>query len=110
LDLSGYFYGTLNIDIRPHAFKLIKPEYTFQHAEWTDLHPAEHFSFSHCKLIYKDIEYKSWVYYPHPEPKLPHFQDPSLLEVITYPMPEIKYGDDVQVMMNPEELEVSRAS
>ena len=36
LDLSGYFNGTLNIDIRSHAFKLMKPEYTFQHVEWTD--------------------------------------------------------------------------
>jgi hypothetical protein len=59
-------------------------------------------------VIYKDVEYEGRVYYPHPETKLRHFQDPSLLEVIAYPMPEIKYGDDVQVMMKPEELEVSR--
>ena len=110
LDLSGYFNGTLNIDIHPHTFKLIKPEYTFQHVEWTDLHPPEHFSFSHCKVIYKDIEYEGWVYHPHPETKLRHFQDPSLLEVIAYPIPEIKYGDEVQVLVNPEEIEVSRAS
>jgi len=25
LDLDGYFNGTLNIDIRPYAFQLIKP-------------------------------------------------------------------------------------
>jgi hypothetical protein len=62
LDLSSYFNGTLNIDIRPHTFKLIKPEYTFRHVEWTDLHPPEHFSFSRCKVIYKDVEYVGWVY------------------------------------------------
>jgi len=106
LDLSGYFNGTLNIDIRPHTFKLIKPEYTFHHVEWTDLHPPEHFSFSRCKVIYKDVEYEGWVYYPHPETKLRHFQNPSLLEVIAYPIPGIKYGDEVQVLVNPEELEV----
>src|SRR5215216_778774 len=55
LNLSGYFNGTLNIDIHPNTFKLIKPEYTFQHVEWTDLHPPEHLSFSRCKVIYKDI-------------------------------------------------------
>jgi hypothetical protein len=110
LDLSGYFNGTLNIDIRPHTFKLIKPENTFQQVEWTDLHPPEHFSFSHCKVIHKDIEYEGWVYYPHPETKLRHFQNPSLLEVIAYPIPGIKYGDELQVQVNPEELEVSRAS
>lgn len=29
LDLSGYFNGTLNIDIRPFEFNLVKPEFTF---------------------------------------------------------------------------------
>jgi len=108
LDLSGYFNGTLNIDIRPHTFKLIKPEYTFHHVEWTDLHPPEHFSFSRCKVIHKIVQYEGWVYYPHPETKLRHFQNPSLLEVIAYEIPEIKYSDEVQVLVNPEEIEVSR--
>ena len=110
LDLSGYFNGTLNINIHPHTFELIKPEFTFQHVEWTDLHPPEHFSFSRCKVIYKNIEYEGWVYYPHPETKLRHFQDPSLLEVIARRIPEIKYGDEVDVLLNPEEIMVTRAS
>jgi hypothetical protein len=107
LDLEGYFNGTLNIDIRPHTFKLIKPEFTFRHVEWTDLHPPEHFSFSHCKVIYKEIEYEGWVYYPHPETKLRNFQNSSLLEVIAYRIPEIKYGDEVGVLVNPDRIEVS---
>ena len=110
LDLGSYFNGTLNINIHPHTFELIKPEFTFQHVEWTDLHPPEHFSFSRCKVIYKNIEYEGWVYYPHPETKLRHFQDPSLLEVIARRIPEIKYGDEVDVLLNPEEIMVTRAS
>src|SRR5512140_2352625 len=51
LDLDRYFNGTLNIDIRPYAFRLEHPEYTFRQVEWTDLHPPEHFSFSRCKVI-----------------------------------------------------------
>jgi len=108
LDLSGYFNGTLNIDIRPYTFKLIKPEFTFHHVEWTDLHPPEHFSFSHCKVIYKDKEYEGWVYYPHPETKKRNFQNPSLLEVIADPIPEIKYGDEVKVMVNAKEIFVEK--
>jgi len=106
LDLGPYFNGTLNIDIRPNTFKLVKPEFTFQHVEWTDLHPPEHFSFSHCRVIHKDIEYEGWVYYPHPETKIRHFQDPSLLEVIAVPIPDIKYGDELDVLLNPEEIHV----
>ena len=104
LDLNTCFNGTLNIDIQPNTFNLLKPEFTFHHIEWTDLHPPEHFSFSRCKVIYKDIEYEGWVYYPHPETKLRHFQNPSLLEVIAVQIPHIKYGDVVDVLVNVEEI------
>jgi hypothetical protein len=106
LDLSGYFNGTLNIDIRPCAFVMLKPQYTFHHVEWTDLHPPEHFSFSRCGVIFRNVEYDGWVYYPHPETKLRNFQNPSLLEVIAMPIPGIKYGDEVEVLVNPEEVSV----
>ena len=107
LDLGGCFNGTLNVNIRPHTFKLIKPEFTFHHVEWTDLHPPEHFSFSRCKVVYRDVDYDGWVYYPHPETKLRHFQDPSLLEVIAHPIPEVKYGSEMDLLLNPEEIEVT---
>jgi len=110
LDLDGYFNGTLNIDIRPYTFQLIKPEFTFYHVEWTDLHPPEHFSFSRCKVIYKGVEYKGWVYYPHPETKRRHFQNPSLLEMIATPIQEIHYGDKVQVSVNSEEITVRKST
>jgi len=110
LDLSGCFNGTLNIDIRPYTFAMTKPEFTFHHVEWTDLHPPEHFSFSRCKVIFKKVEYDGWVYYPHPETKLRNFQNPSLLEVVAVPIPEIKYGDEVDVLVNPEEIAVVKSS
>jgi hypothetical protein len=108
LDLDGFFNGTLNIDLQPYVFKLVNPEFTFRSVEWTDLHPPETFSFSRCKVIFREAEYEGWVYYPHPETKLRHFQNPSLLEVIAYLIPEIKYGDEVQVKVNSERIEVSK--
>jgi hypothetical protein len=109
LDLSGYFNGTLNIDIRPHTFKLVRSEFTFRNVEWTDLHPPEHFSFSRCKVNFEDVEYEGWVYYPHPETKLRHFQNPSLLEVIAYSIPGIVSGAGVDVLVNPEEIVVTES-
>jgi len=108
LDLSGFFNGTLNIDIRPHTFRMERPEYTFHNVEWTDLHPPEHFSFSRCKVIYKNMEYDGWVYYPHPETKKRNFQNPSLVEVIAIPIPELQYGDQLQVLLNTDEIIVSQ--
>ena len=108
LDLNNYFNGTLNIDIRPFEFTMLKPQFTFRHMEWTDLHPPEHFSFSRCKVIFKEVEYDGWVYYPHPETKLRHFQNPSLLEVIAMPIPDIQYGDEVSVWVNDEEIQIQK--
>lgn len=110
LDLGEYFNGTLNIDIRPYAFRMVKPEYTFRNVEWTDLHPPEHFSFSHCRVLFRGGQYEGWVYYPHPETKKRNFQNPSLLEVIAHEVPNIRYGDALEVEINPERIEVSRAS
>ncbi len=106
LDLSGYFNGTLNIDIRPFEFRMRSPEFTFRSVEWTDLHPPEDFSFSRCKVVFQGAEYDGWVYYPHPETKRRNFQDPSLLEAIAGWIEGIEYGDELEVLVNGEEIEV----
>jgi hypothetical protein len=107
LDLYEYFNGTLNISIAPLEFRMTHPEYTFELVEWTDLHPPETFSFSRCKVIFKGRGYAGWVYYPHPETKRTHFQNPSLIEVITTEIPAIQYGTSVEVEVNTGEISVS---
>ncbi len=106
LDLYAYFNGTLNISIAPTEFKMSKPEFTFELVEWTDLHPPETFSFSGCKVRFEGKEYEGWVYYPHPKTKKTHFQNPSLIEVITYEIPKIKYGDAIVVEINSKEITI----
>lgn len=107
LDLSPYFNGTLNISIAPREFGMTSPEFTFPLIEWTDLHPPETFSFSRCKVSFEGREYAGWVYYPHPETKKTHFQNPSLIEVITYEIANIKYGDAIEVEINLREITIS---
>lgn len=106
LDLYSYFNGTLNISIAPLEFEMSKPEFTFELVEWTDLHPPETFSFSRCKVRFERVEYAGWVYYPHPETKRTHFQSPSLLEVITYEIPNMHYGNWLEIEINSEEIKI----
>jgi CTP-dependent riboflavin kinase len=106
LDLSPYFNGTLNISIAPLEFEMTKPEFTFPLVEWTDLHPPETFSFSRCRVWFGGKSYEGWVYYPHPETKKTHFQNPSLVEVITYEIVNIKYGDTIEIEVNPREITI----
>ena len=107
LNLYEYFNGTLNISIAPLEFEMVRPEFTFELVEWTDLHPPETFSFSRCKVFFKGVEYAGWVYYPHPETKKTHFQNASLIEVITYEIPDIQYGDKLEIEVNADEIHVT---
>ncbi|MDX2097454.1 MAG: hypothetical protein SFW36_06720 [Leptolyngbyaceae cyanobacterium bins.59] len=106
LDLSAFFPGTLNVSIHPHTFQLVHPEFTFQAINWTDRHPPETFSFSRCRIEFQDGQYEAWIYYPHPETKLRHFQNPSILEIIALPIAGIHYGDSIKIAYNPIELAI----
>jgi hypothetical protein len=104
LDLDAYFTGTLNIAISPLRFELIKPEFTFLDVDWTDLHPPEHFSFLLCKIRFRGRDYAGMVYYPHPQTKIRHQQNPGVIEVMTEYIPDISYGDRVGLLLNRNEI------
>lgn len=110
LDLTSYYRGTLNVDISPATFDLENPEFTFRGVRWTDLHPPEHFSFSRCRIRYAGGEYKGWIYFPHPETKRRNFQNLSLLEVIADLIPKVKYGDALEVFVNPKRVVIGPIS
>ena len=104
----GYFHqATLNISIEPHRFKIIKPLITLEHINWSDIVEPETFSFVECRLITTEIEYSCLVYYPHPETKPDHFQEPTTLELLAPFIKTLRYGDTVQVAINPETIEIS---
>ena len=109
LDLGTFFNGTLNISISPSTFKMVHPELTFEYVEWTDLHPPETFSFSKCVLKFRGIRYPGWIYYPHPETKIRHYQEPSMIEVLTQHIPNIQYGDKVELELNGDEIQIAFA-
>jgi hypothetical protein len=106
LDLSAYFEGTLNLSIAPHTFKMQHPQFTFPLVAWTTLHPPETFSFSACRLIHRGATHAGWVYYPHPETKIRHFQDPTIIEVITTFIAGLAYDDTVELELNPDEVTI----
>ena len=107
LDLETIYNGTLNISISPNTFKMANPELTFEYVEWTNLHPPETFSFSRCALKFGDTQYPGWVYYPHPETKIRHYQEPSMIEILTQYVPDIQYGDEVEIELNRDEIKLT---
>jgi CTP-dependent riboflavin kinase len=104
VDLCGYFPGTLNISIAPYTFKVENPEYTFRQVKWLKEYPSEDFSFSRCRIIYQNTVCDGWIYYPHPETKIGHFQDDSTIEIIAPKIEDLNYGDRLEVEINTNEL------
>lgn len=104
LDLTSFYEATLNVSISPNIFALKNPHYTFRSVRWTSKHPPEDFSFSLCRVIFAGVKYVGWIYYPHPETKKRHFQKPSIIEIIAPRIPNIGYGDHVEIEVNTMEV------
>ena len=107
LDLSSFFLGTINISIAPNTFKLVKPEHTFHHVKWHPDYDAETFSFSPCRLVHRGNTYRGLIYYPHPETKIGHFQDDSILEAIAPKISDLNYGDRITLAIDPQEIQLN---
>ena len=106
LDLSNYFPGTINISIAPHKYEIKQAKYTLRNVKWS-AEPAEDFSFCDCKIWLKEGESQSGlIYYPHPETKPEHFQTPDTLEVITSFIGELKYGHELIIAVNSEQINI----
>ena len=83
LDLSDCYFGTLNLDFAPLEVSLSNPDHLFEKVQWTDLHPPETFSFWSVQIKTPQSEVvNGWIYYPHPETKLRHWQPPTTLELL----------------------------
>lgn len=106
LDITPYYRGTLNISISPYKFRVKKAEYKFSKVDWTPYHPPEDFSFSRCNLIFYGETYDGWIYYPHPETKIRHHQNDSLMEVIAEYIRGIEYGALIEVVVKPSEIDL----
>ena len=52
LDLSGFYFETLNIDITPYCYRFIKAFFCFEEIKWSNDLPPETFSFYPYKIFF----------------------------------------------------------
>jgi hypothetical protein len=104
LDLSDCYPGTLNVNIAPVEFALVKPAYTFPDLCWIEGFDPETFSFCHCDIEFQNQSYAGWIYYPHPETKIGHHQPPTLVEILAPRIVGIGYGDRVNLTARSAEI------
>lgn len=106
VDLSPFYPGTLNVSIAPLTFSMTAPRVTLRQVNWIDLVPPEDFSFAACRVTFDGARTDGLVYYPHPETKVQHFHDPSLVEVLAPLIPGIFTGARVKLEVDSAEITV----
>ena len=98
LDLSDCYFGTLNLDFAPLEVSLSNPDHLFEKVRWTDLHPPETFSFWSVQIKTPQSEVvNGWIYYPHPETKLRHWQPPTTLELLAPRLCGVETGGTIHL-------------
>jgi hypothetical protein len=115
VDLTPFYPGTLNVSIAPYRFD-IAPPITLAQVKWSPHHAAESFSFVPIRLVRPASQVSSvsaqtvegFIYYPHPETKLNHFQDPSVLELLLPKLDGIGYGSALTLTASASELIIKR--
>ncbi|MEM9483873.1 MAG: hypothetical protein AAGA83_09310 [Cyanobacteria bacterium P01_F01_bin.116] len=105
LCLDAYFLGTINVSISPHRYIVKQAKHTFRQVKWADDAPPEDFSFFDCRIVLKTGQrVNGLVYYPHPETKPEHFQDPGTLEILTEFIEGLSYGITIDLELDPSQL------
>ncbi|WP_371372184.1 hypothetical protein [Thalassotalea aquiviva] len=108
LDLDACFNGTINVNIKPYAFDIVRPDYTFHHVKWAKAMPAESFSFIQCQLMHRARFYPVLVYFPHPETKPDHFQSKSTIELLSPYIVNMHYNDKVTVIIAQNTISLNK--
>jgi hypothetical protein len=108
LDLSSHYRGTLNVCIAPNVFRIGKAWKTLPAVKWSPVMPAENFSFYRCEIRTSGMQTfeEGLVYWPHPSTKPEFEQDPSVLEILAPFIEEASYGSAVDLLFDPEEIEI----
>ncbi len=105
LDLSAFYPGTLNVSIAPMTYRVGTPRHTFRQLKWHPDDPAEDFSFFDVTVHREQgLPVKGWIYFPHPETKPVHFQQPDVLELLLPWTEGFSYGDKVSLEVPEEQM------
>lgn len=103
IDLSPYYPGTLNLGFDDTRWQLRCPDARVERLHWTDRHPPETFSFWSVALRWQGQAepVAGLLYWPHPETKRAHHQDPDRLEVLAPWIPGIAAAQALELGVDP---------
>ncbi len=108
LDLAPYYLGTLNVDITPYSFKIGTPKHFFKQVAWSEFISPENFYFFDVSLAYQTKRYQGLIYMPDTETKEEHVQKSTTLELILPRITDLRYGQEILVTIDKEQLPLTK--
>lgn len=104
-DISHLYLGTLNVSIAPLGYRVVKARHTFTNVKWHPTEPAEDFSFFDVRVMCPDgIAVAGYIYYPHPDTKPEHFQQPDVLELLLPFVKGLNYGVTLRLEVPADQM------
>jgi hypothetical protein len=95
-DVNRFYPGTLNVSIAPLRYRVVKARHTFANVKWHPREPAEDFSFIDVRVSCPNQPaIAGFIYFPHPETKPEHFQQPDVLELLLPFREGLHYGTEL---------------
>ncbi|MEO5915371.1 MAG: hypothetical protein ABIS50_14150 [Luteolibacter sp.] len=105
LDLGVYHPGTLNVSIAPCHYRIRHALHTFRQVKWHPTEPAEDFSFFDVRLVRPDGGHvNGLIYFPHPDTKPEHFQQPDVLELLLPFVDGLDYGAELALKIPTDQM------
>ena len=92
-DIEKYYNGTINLDISPNEFKIIKPDYEVT-CNWID-EIIETFWFVKIFINFDGKKYRGLIYYPCPSKVKSHSD--YVVELLTKKIPNLNYANLLSV-------------
>ena len=105
LQLDGFFRGTINVSVAPLIPVPVRAQHTFRDVKWHADCPPEDFSFFDLRISVGSAAFvPACIYWPHPETKPEHFQDPHVVEVLAPLIDGVRTGDAVRLAVDPQRM------
>lgn len=107
VDIDAFHPGTINISLTPLRYRVKQPRHTFRNLRWHPVEPAEDFSFFDLRLLRDgQPDLPGLIYFPHPETKPEHFQQPDVLELLLPHVDGMHYGMELTLAVPVEQMAV----
>ncbi len=100
--ISEMYNGTINFDISPQEFKIIKPDYEVT-CEWVK-DVIETFWLVETLIEFKNEKYPGYIYYPCPSAVKNHKD--NIVELLTQKIPNLDYGEPLSLQVSDQKIKL----